>query len=686
MKTTRIVVLIFILSIVGFGSLAKPHTAGALPSSFPITGYAWSENIGWVDLNCSNTAGLCSTSPFGLTIDASGNITGYAWSENIGWISANPADLAGCPQAPCTATITSGGAMNGWMKVLSADGYNTSASTQYSTTTYSVPVPVSTIFATVGVNPTGLAFDSSGNLYVANQSSNTISKVTPDGTVTTFASGFTGPRGIVFDSSGNLFVANQGGTTISKITPAGAVSTFATVGSDPKNLAFDSAGNLYAVNNGGTTVSKVTPAGAVSTFATVGSSPADLIFNSSGNLYVANNGSNTISKITPAGGVFTFSSSGFNGPRGLALDSSGNLYVANQGTGGTTVSKVTPAGAVSTFATVGAQPMGLIFDSAGNLYVTNAGGTTVSEVTPAGAVSTYATVGATPGVLIFDSAGNLYVSNNGSGTVSKVTPSTGTQSYVVPTGATSITATLVGGGGATTTTTVTVTPSETLFVTMGPSSGQTTLKRGATTLVSGSGELILVSSTIIPSGSVGWFGFISLSGTSPSYGVTETGGAFSGYSWSDDVMGWTDWHYASTTYGTCTPSYSCSGSQITYTNSSCVTSNYGAMCASPAFCSSGSSSCLYPSPSVNPGGALTVSPKLVPVGKTTQVSWNISNVVSCTTTGTNGDSWSGLSGTKTSKAINAQTTYTLSCIPDDPSAPVFTQSVTLNLVPTYRER
>jgi hypothetical protein len=116
------------------------------------------------------------------------------------------------------------------------------------------------------------------------------------------------------------------------------------------------------------------------------------------------------------------------------------------------------------------------------------------------------------------------------------------------------------------------------------------------------------------------------------------------------------------------------------------------MCVAPAFCSAGSSSCLYPTPSVT--GALTLSPKLVPVGKTTQVSWNISNVQSCTVTGTNKDGtgnnttglWNTLSGTKTSSAITGQTTYTLSCVPDDPAAPLFTQSTTLNVVPTYREK
>ena len=83
--------------------------------------------------------------------------------------------------------------------------------------------------------PAGLAFDSSGNLYVANHSNDTISKVTPSGSVSTFASvGLSGPDGLAFDASGNLYVANYSNDTVSKMTPSGSVSTFVSEGlSDP---------------------------------------------------------------------------------------------------------------------------------------------------------------------------------------------------------------------------------------------------------------------------------------------------------------------------------------------------------------------------------------------------------------------------------------------------------------------
>ena len=100
-------------------SLITPRPALSQNSPTSLAGYAWSDNIGWIDLNCSNS-GVCGGNPFGFSINGSGVLSGYAWSDNIGWISANASDLAGCPSAPCTATL-SNGTLSGWLKALSAD-------------------------------------------------------------------------------------------------------------------------------------------------------------------------------------------------------------------------------------------------------------------------------------------------------------------------------------------------------------------------------------------------------------------------------------------------------------------------------------------------------------------------------------------------------------------------------------
>jgi uncharacterized repeat protein (TIGR01451 family) len=94
--------------------------------------------------------------------------------------------------------------------------------------------------------PVGLAFDSNGVLYVANQQSNTIVKLSQAGTPTLFANTSFGPDGLAFDSDGNLYAAINGGGIIQKFTPSGTPSTFATGLSGPIYIAIkhDSAADL----------------------------------------------------------------------------------------------------------------------------------------------------------------------------------------------------------------------------------------------------------------------------------------------------------------------------------------------------------------------------------------------------------------------------------------------------------
>ncbi len=122
------VVAILIASGVLFLFFSKPELVYSQGAAGVITGYAWGgedtnsdgiadAGVGWIDLNCLNSS---CTIPFGLSVASDGSVSGYAWSEHIGWISANPSELTGCPQSPCTARITNG-QLVGWLKALSSE-------------------------------------------------------------------------------------------------------------------------------------------------------------------------------------------------------------------------------------------------------------------------------------------------------------------------------------------------------------------------------------------------------------------------------------------------------------------------------------------------------------------------------------------------------------------------------------
>lgn len=95
-------------------------------------------------------------------------------------------------------------------------------------------------------NPTGIAIDSDGNMYIASSADDAIYKVDGiDSTRTTFAQAdITGP--IKFGSDGNLYAVISDG--VGKITPDGTVSTF-TTHSGVLDFDFDSNGNLYMLSS-----------------------------------------------------------------------------------------------------------------------------------------------------------------------------------------------------------------------------------------------------------------------------------------------------------------------------------------------------------------------------------------------------------------------------------------------------
>ncbi len=179
--------------------------------------------------------------------------------------------------------------------------------------------------------PQGVAVDGSGNVYVADYGNNEIRKITA-GMVTTVAGDgnagttdaldtaarFNDPTGVAVDAAGNIYVADEGNNEIRKITPGGNVTTLAgnpisgsanATGAaasfnGPTGIALDATGNIYVADYGNNQIRKVSTGGAVTSLIT-GSAGSTTLFNrpygvavdAAGNVYVANYENSTILKI-----------------------------------------------------------------------------------------------------------------------------------------------------------------------------------------------------------------------------------------------------------------------------------------------------------------------------------------------------------------------------------------------------
>lgn len=78
------------------GTCSVTGTSG----SGELTGYAWSDMIGWISFSCDQSSAggsdTCGTVDYGVTIDGNGDFSGFAWNDMIGWISFNCASHSAC--------------------------------------------------------------------------------------------------------------------------------------------------------------------------------------------------------------------------------------------------------------------------------------------------------------------------------------------------------------------------------------------------------------------------------------------------------------------------------------------------------------------------------------------------------------------------------------------------------------
>lgn len=223
----------------------------------------------------------------------------------------------------------------------------------------------------------GLALRADGSLYIADVLNNRVRKVAPSGEISTVAGtgarGYSGddgpataaaladPRGLAFDGTGNLYIADAGNHVVRKVDLAGAISTVA--GSGVKG-----AGHNYSDDGGPATQAALCY-------------PQGVVLDGADSLYIADTCNSSVRKVDAQGVITTvaggptavYSADAGDGkqavevtlraPGALALDNAGNIYVG----GNDTLWKVEAGG---TLRSLGDDiwAAGLAFDGESNLY------------------------------------------------------------------------------------------------------------------------------------------------------------------------------------------------------------------------------------------------------------------------------------------------------------------------------
>jgi sugar lactone lactonase YvrE len=247
----------------------------------------------------------------------------------------------------------------------------------------------------------GIALDSSGNVYATDGGNDRIQKFTSDGTfITKWGSRgkgdgeFSDPDGIAVDSQNNVYVVDHNNHRIQKFTSDGTfITKWGSSGSVegefiwPGSIAADSQNNVYVADYSNNRIQKFTADGEfITTWGSEGSgegqfnAPIGIAVDSSDNVYVADADNDRIEKFTSDGTFITkWGSEGsgegqFGNPHGIAVDSSDNLYVADWGND--RIEKFTSDGTfITKWGSEGSwegqfgSPHGIAVDSQNNVYV-----------------------------------------------------------------------------------------------------------------------------------------------------------------------------------------------------------------------------------------------------------------------------------------------------------------------------
>jgi mucin-19 len=326
-------------------------------------------------------------------------------------------------------------------------------------------------------SPSGLAVDSSGNIYVGDSGNNSIRKVmlAPPINLVSTVQGL----GSIYITKQALITAVQDATVSLAPLPA-TVTRVSTQQINPVSLALDSSGNFYYTEPSSNVIYKLNASGiSILAGSTLGFAngqgsnakfydPYGVAVYSGGIVYVGDFFNHVIRKIDINSNVTTFAGSNkgfadgqgtaarFDSPRGVAVDSSGFIYVADSHSH--RIRKISPSGAVTTLGGNGNQgfangqgtaaqffyPYGVAVDSAGNVYVGDTGNDLIRKIDRNSNVTTLAGIFGSrafadgPGIaarffgpsgIAVDLAGNIYVADAFNNRIRKIDRSSNVTTY-----------------------------------------------------------------------------------------------------------------------------------------------------------------------------------------------------------------------------------------------------------------
>ncbi|HUB66114.1 MAG TPA: protease pro-enzyme activation domain-containing protein [Candidatus Methylacidiphilales bacterium] len=268
------------------GNKTLTSTASVLIADTPLQVSLLAGQVGTTNEDNGTGTAAGFAYPSGITLDSSGNV--YVADYNNNAIrKVTPAGVVTTPYGSLTgkAGDTNAGGNNALFNTPNGVVADNSNNLYVADTGNNQIRKITT--ATGGVNtfasgfnePNGISIDKSGNLYVADTGNNVVKKIISNGTVSVLAgkSGTAGyangtgtaalfntPTGLAVDSSGNVYVADYGNYVLRKITPAGVVTTVAgqpevsgymdgtstnALLNGPNGVAVDSLGNIYITDS-----------------------------------------------------------------------------------------------------------------------------------------------------------------------------------------------------------------------------------------------------------------------------------------------------------------------------------------------------------------------------------------------------------------------------------------------------